>query len=85
MNVIPKETAASVVSRPVHSSLTSEDLAGLTSQEGNPAKVLQELVQLIQSRLQVDACSVYLIEPDRTTLVLAATVGLDSRILVEHC
>ena len=58
--------------------LTSEDLSGLTSQEGNPAKVLQELVQLIQSRLQVDACSVDLIEADRPTLVLAATVGLDS-------
>ncbi|MCB0360463.1 MAG: alpha-glucan family phosphorylase, partial [Bdellovibrionales bacterium] len=36
------------------------------------------MVQIIQSRLQVDAGSVYLLEPDRRTLVLAATVGLNA-------
>ena len=58
-------------------SLTPEDLASLTSGGSGPAQVLDELVRLTQSRLQVDASSVYLLEPDRATLVLAATVGLN--------
>ena len=34
------------------------------------------IVRLIQQRFETDVCSVYLIEPDRANLVLAATVGL---------
>jgi GAF domain-containing protein len=33
-------------------------------------------VRLIQRRFATDVCSVYLLEPDRTNLVLAATIGL---------
>ena len=34
------------------------------------------VVALIASRFQTDVCSAYLLEPDRATLVLAATLGL---------
>ena len=34
------------------------------------------MAQLIQRRFESDVCSVYLLEADRKTLVLAATVGL---------
>jgi starch phosphorylase len=62
--------------RSAQPALAAADIAELMSHEGDPAKVLTELVQLIQTRLSVDASSVYLLEPDRATLVLAATVGL---------
>src|SRR5262249_52471520 len=39
-------------------------------------KTLDNIVELIQRRFQTDVCSVYLLEPDRASLVLAATVGL---------
>jgi signal transduction protein with GAF and PtsI domain len=37
---------------------------------------LTNIVNLIQQRFGTDVCSVYLLEPDRSSLVLAATVGL---------
>lgn len=48
----------------------------MISQKGQPAETLSNLVQLIRERFGVDVCSVYLIEPDRVSLVLAATLGL---------
>ena len=56
--------------------LTLEDLGNLTRETGNPAETLMNVVALIASRCQTDVCSAYLLEPDRATLVLAATVGL---------
>jgi starch phosphorylase len=56
--------------------LTLEDIRPAISQNGQPAETLANLVRLIQQRFGTDVCSVYLLEPDRTTLVLAATVGL---------
>src|SRR5712691_6672839 len=56
--------------------LTLEDLGNLTREAGNPAETLMNVVALIASRFQTDVCSAYLLEPDRATLVLAATVGL---------
>ena len=58
-------------------SISAEDLDALTSHNADPVKVLKDLVHLIQTRLDVDVCSVYLLEPDRATLVLAATMGLN--------
>ena len=55
---------------------TLEEIARLISESGNPAETLTNIVQLIQRRFETDVCSVYLLEPDRMTLVLAATVGL---------
>jgi starch phosphorylase len=37
---------------------------------------LTRLVDIIRERFGTDVCSLYLLEPDRTNLVLAATVGL---------
>jgi starch phosphorylase len=56
--------------------LTLEDLGNLTRETGNPAETLMNVVALIASRFQTDVCSAYLLEPDRATLVLAATIGL---------
>lgn len=41
-----------------------------------PEEMLADVVKVIQRQFRSDVCSVYLIEPDRSTLVLAATVGL---------
>ena len=43
---------------------------------GNPSETLTNIVELIQRRFDTDVCSVYLLEPDRANLVLAATIGL---------
>src|SRR5438876_9197010 len=56
--------------------LTLEDLETLTTEAGKSAETLANIVALIASRFQTDVCSTYLLEPDRATLVLAATVGL---------
>jgi starch phosphorylase len=56
--------------------LTLEEVSHLASDDGEPAATLQNLVRLIQERFRTDVCSVYLLEPDRAHLVLAATVGL---------
>jgi starch phosphorylase len=61
-----------------HASLlwTLEEISHLVSNSGNPKETLANIVQLIQRTFDTDVCSVYLLEPDRATLVLAATVGL---------
>jgi glycogen phosphorylase len=56
--------------------LTLEEISRLTSSNGNPSETLTNIVRLIQQRFTTDVCSVYLLEPDRANLVLAATVGL---------
>src|SRR5262247_3273566 len=56
--------------------LTLDEIRNLTSEAGKPAETLMNVVALIASRFQTDVCSTYLLEPDRATLVLAATVGL---------
>ena len=55
---------------------TLEEIGQLVSGSGNPSETLTNIVNLIQQRFVTDVCSVYLLEPDRTTLVLAATIGL---------
>jgi starch phosphorylase len=55
---------------------TLEEISRLVSHSGNPAETLTNIVQLIQRRFETDVCSVYLLEADRSTLVLAATIGL---------
>src|SRR5215475_624773 len=56
--------------------LTLDEIRNLTSEAGKPAETLMNVVAMIASRFQTDVCSAYLLEPDRATLVLAATVGL---------
>src|SRR6202022_651424 len=55
---------------------TLEEISHLVSHSGNAAETLKNVVQLIQQRFKTDVCSVYLLEPDRSNLVLAATIGL---------
>jgi len=55
---------------------TLEEIGRLTSQVGDPSETLTNVVRLIQQRFATDVCSVYLLEPDRSHLVLAATIGL---------
>ena len=56
--------------------LPPEEIAQLVSRDGNPAATLTNIVHLIHRRFATDVCSVYLLEPDRSSLVLAATIGL---------
>jgi len=55
---------------------TLEEISHLVSHSGQPEETLANIVQLIRRTFDTDVCSVYLLEPDRATLVLAATVGL---------
>src|SRR6266705_2850709 len=64
--------------RDVSHVLTLEEIANLAAEGGKPAETLMNVVALIARRFQTDVCSVYLLEPDRANLVLAATVGLRS-------
>src|ERR1700676_1953217 len=55
---------------------TLEEISRLISERDNASETLTNVVNLIQRRFETDVCSVYLLEPDRVSLVLAATVGL---------
>src|SRR5271157_1042554 len=61
--------------------LTLEDITSLTEQSGKPADTLMNVVALIATRFRTDVCSAYLLEPDRSNLVLAATLGLHPRCI----
>ena len=61
--------------------LTTEDVRSLAEAGGKPADTLMKVVALIASRFRVDVCSAYLLEPDRSNLVLAATLGLHPRCI----
>ncbi|HVC47283.1 MAG TPA: alpha-glucan family phosphorylase [Terracidiphilus sp.] len=56
--------------------LTLEEITNLTREGSRPADTLMNVVALIAARFQTDVCSAYLLEPDRSNLVLAATLGL---------
>jgi len=55
---------------------TLEELSRLASPTGNASETLTSIVNLIRRRFDTDVCSIYLLEPDRANLVLAATIGL---------
>jgi len=59
--------------------LTLEEITNLSKEEGKPADTLMNVVALIAARFHTDVCSAYLLEPDRSNLVLAATLGLQPR------
>src|ERR1700683_4615705 len=61
--------------------LTLDDITNLTQEEGKPADTLMNVVALIAARFRTDVCSAYLLEPDRSNLVLAATLGLHPRCI----
>src|SRR5580698_9179353 len=61
--------------------LTLEEITSLTEGGGKPADTLLKVVALIATRFRTDVCSAYLLEPDRSNLVLAATLGLHPRCI----
>src|ERR1039458_6945344 len=61
--------------------LTLEEISNLAAEGGKPADTLMNVVALIAKRFRTDACSAYLLEPDRSNLVLAATLGLHPRCI----
>ena len=61
--------------------LTLEEIGNLAEESGKPAETLMNVVALIAARFKTDVCSIYLLEPDRANLVLAATVGLRSECI----
>src|SRR5271155_6117255 len=69
-----KETDASL-------GLTLEEITSLTEAGGKPADTLMNVVALIATRFRTDVCSAYLLEPDRSNLVLAATLGLHPKCI----
>jgi len=60
---------------------TLDEITRLAEAEGKPADTLMNLVALIAARFRTDVCSAYLLEPDRSNLVMAATVGLHPRCI----
>jgi starch phosphorylase len=56
--------------------LTLEEISHLALDGGKPAETLMNVVALIARRFRTHVCSVYLLEPDRSNLVLAASLGL---------
>src|SRR5271155_3738374 len=58
-----------------------EEITNLTEGGGNPADPLMNVVALIASRFRTDVCSAYLLQPDRSNLVLAASLGLHPRCI----
>ncbi len=60
--------------------LTADEITHLT-EGGKPADTLMNVVALIATRFNTDVCSAYLLEPDRSNLVLAATLGLHPRCI----
>jgi starch phosphorylase len=61
--------------------LTLKEVTSLTEEGGKPADTLMNVVALIATRFHTDVCSAYLLEPDRSNLVLAATLGLHPRCI----
>ncbi|MGA2217752.1 MAG: alpha-glucan family phosphorylase [Terracidiphilus sp.] len=59
--------------------LTLEEITNLTEESGKPADTLMNVVALIATRFRTEVCSAYLLEPDRSNLVLAASLGLHPR------
>ena len=54
-----------------------QEIGSLAAGGGKPTEMLANVVALIANRFHSDVCSVYLLEPDRANLVLAATIGLN--------
>jgi signal transduction histidine kinase/ActR/RegA family two-component response regulator len=57
---------------------TLDAIGAVVSPEGDPGATLENIVQLVQRRFEAAACSLYLLESERATLVLSAGVGVES-------
>ena len=74
MSISPEAMDANLV-------LTLDEITSLAKDGGKPADTLMNVVALIASRFRTDVCSAYLLEPDRSNLVLAASLGLHARCI----
>src|SRR5258708_12291170 len=74
----PEVPAVAQSSELIHSSyvLTLEEIGNLAAEGGKPAETLMNVVALIGKRFKTEVCSAYLLEPDRTNLILPPTAGL---------
>jgi starch phosphorylase len=70
------EHAALHIHEPGTALWTFDEISHLVSRSGNPSETLANVATLIRQRFGTDVCSIYLLEPDRANLVLAATEGL---------
>lgn len=57
--------------------LSREALDRIASRFDPPSRALTEIARRIANHFELDVCSVYLLEPDRQHLRLAATMGLN--------
>lgn len=60
-----------------HSVILSNEFDEIAEHYDPPTQALTEMVRRVANRLELDVCSVYILESDRQHLSLAATMGLN--------
>ncbi|MDL1983989.1 MAG: phosphoenolpyruvate--protein phosphotransferase [Deltaproteobacteria bacterium] len=53
-----------------------EDIGKIITESARPHRTLEKIVELVAGKFNIDVCSVYLLDTDKLSLVLQATVGL---------
>jgi phosphotransferase system enzyme I (PtsP) len=53
-----------------------EDIGKIITESSRPHRTLEKIVELVAGKFNIDVCSVYLLDTDKLSLVLQATVGL---------
>ncbi|MCD4805711.1 MAG: phosphoenolpyruvate--protein phosphotransferase [Desulfobacterales bacterium] len=53
-----------------------EDIGKIITESSRPHRTLEKIVELVADKFNTDVCSVYLLDTDKQSLVLQATVGL---------
>jgi len=53
-----------------------EDIGKIITESARPHRTLEKIVELVADKFNTDVCSVYLLDTDKLSLVLQATVGL---------
>jgi len=53
-----------------------EDIGRIITESSRPHRTLEKIVELVAGKFNTDVCSVYLLDTDKQSLVLQATVGL---------
>lgn len=60
-----------------HSVILSTESEEIAHDSSDTTRALTEMVRRIANRMELDVCSVYVLEPDSEHLLLAATMGLN--------
>ncbi|MBC2695213.1 MAG: phosphoenolpyruvate--protein phosphotransferase [Desulfobacteraceae bacterium] len=53
-----------------------ENIGKIITESARPHRTLEKIVELVADKFNIDVCSVYLLDTDKRSLVLQATVGL---------